>query len=224
MKTIRPFVEWNVDLRRELTPAQKGKITRYYNELEKLRNRPHVIYRPRSTKAKKAARKYAGGISQTLPGLKAFPIPTNNPDKAKITFTGKKGIKVNEAGSTRTFIKFSDPIALARDPENYVAGLVKNRNEEFFQIALGLRDSLGTFQKPFVAEAVARIMHQYGTAKDFVRGLYAINLGKQETIDEYLTARGKAREDQAKAAKARKRKNASEKKKNNRRGLRKRSV
>lgn len=214
MKAIRPFVSFNFDLRKKLSRGEKAKISRYYNELQSLLNRPHKVYRPRSAKAKRAAKAYVAGGEKVLPGIKAFPIPSNNPEAAKIKVKGKK-LVVDENGFKRTFIPF-DPLAVAMMPREYTEELIKDRSEKYYDIVIGLRDSLGTVQKPFVPERIEKIMTQYGKAGDFLRGLYAVSFPAQAEPEDYKREKEKARAEAKKAAKARKRKDAKAKKKNNR--------
>ena len=216
MKQLRPFVEWDVDLRKQLTPAEKRRITLYHNQLEELRNRAHILYRPRSKAAKEAAIEYAAGNGNVLKGFKAIPVPVTDPSTAKVSFRKGKGIAVKTSGGSRKFIPFSDPVRLAKEPREYVNELIKNHNQEYFQISVGLHESLGTFHRKFVAERIEKLMMNYNTAKDWVRGLYGVTLGKQVSIEEYLKARGDARNKAQKTAKARKRRNAKDKTNNRR--------
>jgi hypothetical protein len=47
LKAIRPFIDFNYDLRKPLSKYQKAKIKTYYDEIDQLTARPNKVYRPR---------------------------------------------------------------------------------------------------------------------------------------------------------------------------------
>jgi hypothetical protein len=204
MKELRPFVSWNVDLRKELSPSEKRRITTYYNRLIELRNRPHVVYRPRSEAGLKAARDHAGNKGKVLPGFKAIPIPASSPSATRLSLRAGK-IVVRSKNANRVFIPFDDPIELAKNPKQYVESLIARHPQKWFELSVGLSTSLGVFERSFIADETAKIMMSYNTAKDWLTGLYAINLTKQGTIGDYVADKQEARKTSSKASAKRKR-------------------
>lgn len=59
MRALRPYVSFNYDLRKKLSPAEKAKITRYFNQLRAADNDNTEIYRPRKAANREIAKKYA---------------------------------------------------------------------------------------------------------------------------------------------------------------------
>jgi len=62
LKAIRPFSSKlkQIDLRKKLSPAEKGKITKAFAEFEALTVRPTKVYRPRKKSRLKLAQKFSG--------------------------------------------------------------------------------------------------------------------------------------------------------------------
>jgi len=183
MKQLRPFVDWNVDLRKPLSPSDKRRITIYHKQLEDMRKRPHKVYRPRTKESAKAAREFAGNA---LPGFNAIPIPV------------------------------ADPIRLAKEPKEYIESLIKRHPQKYFKISIGKSETLGTFARGKIGKEIERIMGNYTTLKDYLRGLYAINIGPQGSIEKYLLSKAEAKTKAKKEAQARARKNGKAKKNNRR--------
>ena len=105
LKAIRPFVTFDYNLNQQLTPSQKSKITRYYNQIGRLKARPHKVYRSKSSDNMSRARDYSQQ-PKGLPGLKAAFIPTSGGKKVKVHIT-KNHLKIIEDGITLTFINFN---------------------------------------------------------------------------------------------------------------------
>ncbi len=213
MKQLRPFVDWNVDLRKPLSPSDKRRITIYHKQLEDMRKRPHKVYRPRTKESAKAAREFAGNA---LPGFNAIPIPVADPKTAKVKFRKGLGIKTQSAGGSQTFIPFGDPIRLAKEPKEYIESLIKRHPQKYFKISIGKSETLGTFARGKIGKEIERIMGNYTTLKDYLRGLYAINIGPQGSIEKYLLSKAEAKTKAKKEAQARARKNGKAKKNNRR--------
>jgi hypothetical protein len=114
LKAIRPFIDFNYDLRKPLSKYQKAKIKTYYDEIDQLTARPYHAYRPRKSERLKKAQQFAQHEKQ-LKGLKVAFIPTNGIEKPKITFN-KAGDLIAETKHVRTeFIPF-DPELLIDSP------------------------------------------------------------------------------------------------------------
>ena len=124
MKRLRPFVNFNYDLRKnldiELSASQKNEITRYYNQVSSTYGQSTVIYRPKKSANISAAKK-ASGLSGSK--FKAYPIAS--PTGAGRVKVGKDGISIETPGGTvKTIIL--DMRKLVTGPRDYLEPLLKD--------------------------------------------------------------------------------------------------
>lgn len=123
-KQLRPLAkgftaEDGFDLRKPLTPAQKGKLTRYANEARQLTSRENYLFRPRNKEHLKIAQDVAQHDSH-FPGFKVAFIPwtkpLNSPEKRpNLKFKGKT-IVIETSNYRKQLIPF-DKQKLADDTE-----------------------------------------------------------------------------------------------------------
>jgi hypothetical protein len=136
LKRIRPYVDFNYNLNKPLSKYAKAKIKRYYDEIDSLSARGHIIYRPRNKARRKAAIEYAGQ-DKSLTQLKTVLIPVANPEKRpQLKFKNNKLILKGEFVTTE-IIPF-DQFELIKDPEKHAAQVISALpNDARFTIRVG---------------------------------------------------------------------------------------
>ena len=209
LKAIRPFVSFDFDLRRELTPYQKSKIKTYYEEIKQLTARPYYVYRPRIKSHLKKAQKYAQH-EKPLRDLKVAFIPTNGSDKPEISFNKNGDIIVKFRDMRVDFIAF-DPVALAENPEHHAQELIADANAKRFIILAGKYEIPHSYSKSRVPSAVAKLAGRYSNPLlnnyfgNWLVGLAAYNFNNQADFNEYARAKNAAKKRHKKERKNRKR-------------------
>lgn len=83
MQAIRPYVNFNYNLKKPLSSYAKAKIKKYFDQIEALKARNHIEYRPRRRDRLKAAQEFAQHET-ALPGLRVAFIPVANRATAKL--------------------------------------------------------------------------------------------------------------------------------------------
>lgn len=123
LKAIRPYVNFDFDLRSELTQYQKRKIKTYFDEIDALTARPYQVYKPKTKQRLKKAQEFAQHEKQ-LPGLKVAFIPNNGKDRAKIRFN-KAGDIVATTDHITTRVLSLDTFELINDPIGHVNKVIE---------------------------------------------------------------------------------------------------
>ncbi len=194
LKRIRPFVNFNYDLRKPLTKAAKRKIKEYYDEVSALTNRPYQVYRPRRADHLKEAQEFAQH-EKALPGLKVAFIPTDGENKLKITFT-EKGISAKSENVDTTRIRLSVS-GLLRDPEAHVNERIKTYPQKSFSIIAGRYEIPASFTRETIGKGVARYVTKYNNPDannyfgNWLKGVTAYSFHNQSSLQEYLAAKQK---------------------------------
>lgn len=223
LKAIRPFVAFNYDLRQKLTPAQKAKITRYYNALEPILSTSADIhvYRPRSNEGKKAAAK----IMPTFSGMKelrAFPIPKPRGQKTRVKVRNGKPI-IETAHVKSEFIPLNQH-RLAEDPKAEVSAAISGKPYKRYSLAAGETFEVKvTFSPDILPEKIAEYMARYDIDpespdrvanprnaknwsanhhwKNWLFGIYGYSFDNQADLNEYRMARRKQKKQRRKRRK-----------------------
>ncbi|CAL9981862.1 hypothetical protein VPHD526_0022 [Vibrio phage D526] len=123
LKAIRPYVNFDFDLRSELTAHQKRKIKQYFDEIDALTARPYQVYKPKTKQRLKKAQEFAQH-EKHLPGLKVAFIPNNGKDRAKIRFN-KAGDIVATTDHVSTRVLSLDTAELIKDPIGHINKVIK---------------------------------------------------------------------------------------------------
>jgi hypothetical protein len=123
LKAIRPYVNFDFDLRSELTAHQKRKIKQYFDEIDALTARPYQVYKPKTKQRLKKAQEFAQH-EKHLPGLKVAFIPNNGKDRAKIRFN-KAGDIVATTDHVSTRVLSLDTSELIKDPIGHINKVIK---------------------------------------------------------------------------------------------------
>ena len=146
MRAIRPFVKFNYDLRKKLSPQQKSKITRYFNYLSESRNDNSEIYRPRNPRNLQIAKEYANVKGSEW---KAIPLKKSIDGAAVGIKNGKITFDAGPLGYSRIYLL--DQLLLATDGADAActdAGVPKTiKKNQRYMILTGGNDFNGTFKK-----------------------------------------------------------------------------
>lgn len=210
LKAIRPFVDFNYDLRKPLSQYQKSKIKTYYDEIKQLTARPYQSYRPRNKGRLKKAQEFAQHEKQ-LSGLKVAFIPVANPkQRTKISFD-KSGELIAETQHVRTrFIPF-DPELLILDPEQHARDVIDNSKAKRFGILAGAFEIPNSYSRSRLPTWVGKLAAAYSKADknnyfgNWMVGLSAHTFKEQSDFDDYRNAKNKAKQAIQKERKNRKR-------------------
>jgi len=191
LKKIRSYIDFDYDLRQELTGYQKRKIKTYYDEIYALKARPHHVYRPHSKKKNrlKAAQELAQH-EKRLPGLKVAFVPTNGKDKPKIRFN-KAGEIQSETEHIHTRLLKVDTKKLVSDPEGYSAKLIAKDRGKMFTVLAGRYEIPMAKSKKALPEFVAQLAMKYADTEknnhvsNWLHGIAAHTFKNQKHFMEY---------------------------------------
>lgn len=208
------------DLRKihQWTPAQKAKITRMFNIVDRLTNRPFQIYRARNKKNLKRVQQAAQ--HGTFPkNLKVAFVPTNSQKKkVKIRIT-KKAVKFKQGRVSRDVINFESfgytPDDLALDPVGVVQDVVSRVPADTYKIQAGenvevnrgksIRRMGNNWPAGRIADAVSRMVNYYSSDVydpddknssyfgNWLFGLVAYQFDKKRDFMDYDAAYSRAR-------------------------------
>lgn len=213
LKDIRPFINFDYDLRKPLTKYQKTRIREYWREIDALTARPYQVFRPRSKAHLKKAQEFAQHEKQ-LPGLKVAFIPVSNPKKkTKIRFN-KKGELIAENDHVRTrFLEF-DIDKLIADPVGHAQELIdSDPSGKAFSILAGRYEIANTYDRSRLPVWVGRFAEKYSSEDqnnyfgNWMVGLNSHHFKNQGDLMDYMRDKAKAKRDIK-----RKRKNARRRK------------
>lgn len=189
LKDIRSFVGFDYDLRKPLSPSQKGKITKYHNMLfgqEGLTRRAVKLYRPRNEKHLKVARSYArvpGGFSE----LKAIPIPAANPENTKVDFDSSGNLVIRDHHVSRRYAEFN-PLEMVQNPSAEIRRAIRQLgNAKAFTVNVGNHETHGSIDRTGIENKVREIMTKYqvGNEVSLADGRKRVITEKQ-TWDKFL--------------------------------------
>jgi len=197
LKFIRPFVDFNFDLRKKLTSAEKRKITIYFNEIDALTARPYHTYRSRDKRRLSKAQKY-GQHEKVLKDLNTAFIPTSGQD-IRLTFDKNNNIKVISKHVRSSFIEF-DPLELAWDPYAYTnESIKKNKKAKAFTVLAGRYEIPQVSTRALIADTVNNLCAKYSEDTknnyfgNWLIGLNAHEFKEQDDIFSYMKDKEKAK-------------------------------
>ena len=198
-KALKPFVDFKIDLRKEITRGQKTVITKYFKEYTRLTaGKPYEIQVFRSNKrANTVKAQELGGQDTRLKKFKVAFVPKNSPHQ-KIKFNKKGEAYVKNFYVKATFIPL-DPLRLAtEDITEYVDGVIADRKEDSFSVQTGDYELGGTFSKSRVGERVNKLCQQYNNMDannyfgNWLGGLFANEFHNQSDLTSYRKAKREA--------------------------------
>ncbi len=189
MKELRGLVNFDYDLRKELHPRQKGKIQKYYDELQEAKGQPVRVYRPRNKKKLRAVQDAAG---MELNGFKIALIPDTDPNN-RIKVDYKNGeVVFKSRHSEKRFIEF-DQANLLNDTESEIARVMDLMRGDRTSIACGKFEygSGRYFAIPAeVKDKCLQLINQYSNKEannffqNWLHGLYDIKIKNQEQLED----------------------------------------
>ena len=195
MLLLRPFTNFNYDLRRNLdktlTPSQKRQVSIYYDKIygdegiARKRGYELKVYRPRSKKNLNAAKN-----AQNLKGLgqlKSVPFTVVDKQNARIRITKTGRLTVKEKGVTRT-IELCNPTALVKDPIKEIKRLTDRHNKKSRYSVLSGNFEINTFVGDAVSigNQVKLLTERYEeTYQKWLRGIAVYHFNDQVDLIEY---------------------------------------
>jgi hypothetical protein len=197
LKAIRPFIDFDYDLRKPLTKYQKSRIREYYKEVDALTARPYYVFRPRSKQHLIKAQQFAQH-EKSLPGLKVAFIPTSGTTKPIIRFKNGKYTQTIDHVTTE-LIQFNKT-ELIKDSKGHVENVIKEkRNAKRFTILAGRYEIPRSYSRNLIAQYVAQYTAKYSNPDknnyfgNWMVGLAAHHFKDQATFTEYQSAKYKAK-------------------------------
>lgn len=197
LKAIRPYVNFDFDLRKDLTKAQQRKIKKYYDEFDALTARPYQVVKNKDTKKLKAAMEYSGQNSR-LKGFKAAFVPTPGDEKVKVKFDKNGSVKVESNFVVSSIVKL-DPKKLAANTEQYVNSQVAPVNAQAFTIIAGKYEIPSPVSKSRVGAEISKLTAKYSNQSEnnyfgnWLHGVRAHNFKNQATVADYINAKQAAK-------------------------------
>lgn len=191
LKAIRPYVNFDFDLRSELTTHQKRKIKQYFDEIDALTARPYQVYKPKTKQRLKKAQEFAQH-EKHLPGLKVAFIPNNGKDRAKIRFN-KAGDIVATTDHISTRVLSLDTAELIKDPIGHINKVIKkDPSAKRFTALCGRYEIPVSQSRATIGRFVANLTAKYSSedANNFhgnwLHGIAAHHFTNQADYTDYM--------------------------------------
>lgn len=170
LRDIRPYVNFDYDLRKPLSPAAQRKILKYWRVIDSLKARNHIVYRPRDRSNLLPAQKFAQH-EELLPGITAAFIPVADPKSARLKISRGKRLrfKVRERGIERESLEFS-PYKLARDPDGHIRDVLATEPKAtHFAIQAGKYEISSAITRERVPARVKTLMERYSPGSKYYK-------------------------------------------------------
>lgn len=194
LRKIRPYVNFNYDLRRPLSSAARRKIKQYSDEVDALTSRPYQVVRPRRADHLKDAQEFAQH-EKKLPGLKVAFVPTNGVEKLRLSYN-KNGVKARNSTVEVEHIKLSLS-GLLRDPKAYTDSRVRKHPAKSYTIQAGRYEIPASFTKDTIGTGVERYVNKYDNDDannyfaNWLHGVFAYQFHNQDSLQSYLQEKQK---------------------------------
>ena len=214
LKDIRPYVDFDYDLRKPLSSAAKAQISRYYGYIQKLTVRQHQVFRTTNPAHLKAAQRFAQHDPSGYGRLKVAFIPNSGEAPLKIKFDAKGRVRAKGA--------HFEQIEVPLDPEHLVQAEEEGFVEEYIDAQIDDAPPAkqyvvmaGEFEVPssrarkFITAYVADLMSRYAADKlkggeddnhhykNWMFGIIGYNFANQAELGEYRRAKRAATKDRA---------------------------
>lgn len=189
MRKIRKFVNFDYDLRSELSAYQKAKIKKYYDEVEALTARPYYAYKPRDKRRLETAQNFAQHETH-LPALKVAFIPTNGKEKPRITYN-KKGEIVSRTRHVATRMINVNRWKLAENPKEYIRKLIKNDEGKAYTVLAGRYEIPQAKSKKALPDFVGKLALKYSDENknnyvgNWLHGIASHSFSEQKDFTSY---------------------------------------
>lgn len=203
LKAIRPFVDFDHDLRKPLSSAAKAQITRYYEYIQKLTVRPHQVYRSKDPARLAAVQRFA----QHDPGkhLRLTVAFVPNPGTEKMRLRIDKNGRVH--GKTENIAKVEIPLdhaRLVKEGRPYIDKAInKAPKAKLYVVQAGEFEVPAAKGRQFITDYVAQLMARYGADQfdredknshyygNWMFGITGYNFHEQASIEQYRAAQRK---------------------------------
>ncbi len=198
IKEMRPYLKKlkGIDLRKSISPQQRGYLNKVWSEYTTLTARPTKIYRARNKKNLKTAQKFAQHETGTFDV--AF-IPTAD-RKAKITVNkGKVKLRGKYVTETTAFFNFSE---LMTNPDAEIARVLSEfPNAKKFIIKAGEYEYNGPLTAKQARKEVHNIMAKYSNEdannyyQNWMAGVKVFSFDSQQDFIDYVRLYDKQRKE-----------------------------
>lgn len=218
LKAIRPFVDFDYDLRRPLSSAAKTQISRYYGYIQKLTVRQHQVYRSNNPDNLRAVQRFAQHDPNRYQRLKVAFVPNAGDERMRL-YIDKHG-RVHGKTSTIAQIEIPfDPLELAAHADgdegellDYIDSVIDAAPPaKTYVVQAGEFEVPSARHRNFITEYVADLMSRYGADKfneddknshyfgNWMFGLTGYNFTAQADFDEYRAAKRRLTKERARA-------------------------
>jgi hypothetical protein len=203
-QSIKQFVNFDYNLKGELSGYDKRKIKSYFDEVKALTARPNQIVKPKSAKRLKQVQKFAQHEGK-LKGLKVAFVPTNGRDKVTVKYKKDKVIFQTDFVDS-TYVEL-DPELLTDDPIDHVNQQIAEQapNAKKFTIATAEYEIAGSHDPDTIADEVAKLMTKYSAggsgfkgyndAVKWLGGVIGHNFKNQSSYNDYAKEKNRAKKD-----------------------------
>ena len=216
LKAIRPYVDFDYDLRKPLSSAAKAQITRYYGYIQKLTVRPHQIYRSTDPDKLRAVQRFAQHDPKKHQRLKVAFVPNAGGERMKLRID-KNGRVHGKTGNIAQVEIPLDPLELAEADANGEAMEYIDAAIDAAPPAKRYVVQAGEFEVPaakhrnFITEYVAQLMAKYGADKyseddknshyygNWMFGIIGYNFHNQAQLDDYRSTKRRLTKERARA-------------------------
>lgn len=202
---IRPYIKnFGVSVSQvragNLTPYQKRKIKKYYDELDPFLKNPVKIYRPTGSNLKNAKK----ALHIKLKHIGAVPLDSPDP-KARVKIDKQGNIILKHSLGEYTYFPF-DPEKLALKPVEHVREIInkydlkdiEHNNPQVYKIKCGKHLSKRSFRNLdgdftgedlYLAQTVARWEGDYANSGDWLYGFELHEFDSDLSQENYFEAR-----------------------------------
>lgn len=202
LRDIRPFVDFDYDLRKPLSSAAKAQISRHWEYIQKLTVRPHRVYRSKNAENLRAVQRFAQHDPKHFPHVKVAFVP--NPTKERMRITVGKDGRVR--GKTKNIAQVEIPLdaeELAAADENgiledYIDALIDEAPPaKRYVVRAGAFEVPSARSREHITEYVADLMQRYGASKydpddkdshyyaNWMFGITGYNFEEQSDLEHY---------------------------------------
>ncbi|AUR85721.1 putative terminal protein [Vibrio phage 1.080.O._10N.286.48.A4] len=174
-KALRPFVNFNIDLRKKLSASDKRLITIYGNQFKDIYQGQNIkVFRSANKSNLKTVQDAYHQTLKTLPRWKVAFVPYNGKQAPSIRV--KDGIikTYNKRSKLKQFIiPIVDQFSFLNDTFNYVSELLEIHNvpdRQKLWVKTGDYLSTESFEAEILAEEMADWVERYENADTFITG------------------------------------------------------
>ena len=208
LKAIRPYVSFKYKLS-ELTPYQKRKIKKYYEYIDELSARNHVIYKSRSKNNIQIAKDYSGQVGFNEVKVAFVPVAdAENPPEIRIK-NGQLEIITDHIHTTAIFF---DPFLLQADPEEHARQLLSDQPDNArYTVICGVNEIPQGRSRGTMPAKISELVERYSDSdknnyfQNWLFGMRRHTFTEQADYQDYQTAKLQARNKLRKERQRRKR-------------------